>query len=121
MTIDNQIKDEKLQYDLNRQAAKISALSTSKIDEYKYLTGEEMLLSNEKQIIEQAKCAYSPLGKAFGKQTKLIEDQIQKQIKATEDNRKQLANTNVNDYKNELLVSKKEKYLRIFVIKSLIK
>ena len=121
MTIDNQIKDDKLQYDLNREAAKISALSTSKIDEYKYLTGEEMLLSNEKQIIERAKCAYSPLGKAFRKQTKLIEDQIQKQIKAIEDNRKQLGNTNVNDYKNELLVSKKEKYLRIFVIKSLMK
>ena len=43
MTIDDQIRDEKLQYDINREAAKISALSSGKIDKYKYLTGEETL------------------------------------------------------------------------------
>ena len=43
MTIEDQIKDEKLQYDINREAAKISALSSGKIDEYEYLTGEEIL------------------------------------------------------------------------------
>ena len=79
MTIDDQIKSEKLQYDINREAAKISALSSCKFDEY--LTGEEILPSN-KQIIEQAKFTYSPLGKAFEKQTKTIEDQGEKQIKA---------------------------------------
>ena len=75
MTIEDQIKDEKLQYDINREAAKISALSSDKIDKYEYLTGENILPSNQQQIIEQAKFTYSPLGKAFEKQTKTIEDQ----------------------------------------------
>ena len=69
MTIDDQIKDEKLQYDINGEAAKRSALPSAKIDKYEYLTGEEILPSNEKQIIKQAKFTYSPLGKAFEKQT----------------------------------------------------
>ena len=55
MTIDDKIKDEKLQYDINREAAKISALSSGKIDKYEYLTGEEILPSDESRIIEQAK------------------------------------------------------------------
>ena len=75
ITIYDQIEDEKLQYDINREAAKISALSSSKINKYEYLTGEEILPSNQKQIIEQAKFTYSPLGKAFEKQIKTIEDQ----------------------------------------------
>ena len=75
MTIEDQIRDEKLQYDINKDAAKISALSSGKIDKYEYLTGEEILLSNQQQIIEQAKFTYSPLGKSFEKQTKTIEDQ----------------------------------------------
>ena len=82
MTIDDQIKDEKLQYGINREAAKISALSSGKINKYDYLTGEEILPSNQKQIIEQAKFTYSPLGKAFEKQTKTIEDQGQEQVGA---------------------------------------
>ena len=65
MTIDGQIEDEKLQYDINKEAATISALSSGKIDKYEYLTGEETLPSNQKQIIEQAKFIYSPFGKAF--------------------------------------------------------
>ena len=54
MAIEDQIRDEKLQYDINREAAKISALSPGKIDKYEYLTGEEILSSNQQQIIEQA-------------------------------------------------------------------
>ena len=84
MTIEDQIRDEKLQYDINREAAKISALSSGKIDTYEYLTGEEILPSNEQQMIQQAKFTYSPLGKAFEKQTKTIEDQEKKQIDALE-------------------------------------
>ena len=61
MTIDDQIEDEKLQYDINREAVNISALSSGKIDKYEYLTGEEILPSNQKQIIEQAKFTNSPL------------------------------------------------------------
>ena len=52
MTIDDQIKDEKPQYDINRKAAKISALSSGKIDKYEYITGEEVFPSNQEQIIE---------------------------------------------------------------------
>ena len=75
MTIEDQIKDEKLQNDINREAAKISALSSGKIDKYEYLSGEEILPSNLQQIIEQAKFPYSLLRKTFEKQTKTIEYQ----------------------------------------------
>ena len=47
MTIDDQIRDEKLQYDINREAAKMSAFSSKKIDKYEYLTGEEILIKNK--------------------------------------------------------------------------
>ena len=79
MTIEDQISDEKLQYDINTEAVKISALSSGKIDEYEYLTGEEILPSNQQQIIEQAEFTYSHLGKAFERQTKSIKDQGEKQ------------------------------------------
>ena len=82
MTIEDQIEDEKLQHDINREAAKISALSSGKTDKYEYLTGEELLPLNQRQIIEQAKFTYSPLGKAFEKQTKTSEDQGKKQVDA---------------------------------------
>ena len=90
MTIEDQIKDEKLQYDINREAAKISALSSGKIDKYEYLTGEEILPSNQQQIIQQAKFNYSPLGKALEKQRKTIEDQGEKQIDALKTSYKKL-------------------------------
>ena len=82
MTIEDQIKDEKLQYDINREAAKISALSSGKIDRYEYLTGEEILPSNQQQTIEQAKFTYSPLGKAFEKQTKTLKIKEKKPVDA---------------------------------------
>ena len=85
MTINDQIRDEKLQYDINTEAAKISALSSGEIHKYEYLTGEDILPSNQQQIIEQAKFTYSPLGKAFEKQIKTIEDQGEKQMKAIQD------------------------------------
>ena len=55
MSNDDQIKDKKLQYNINREAAKISAFSSGKIDKYEDLTYEEILPSNQKQIVEQAK------------------------------------------------------------------
>ena len=85
MTINYQIRHDKLQYDINRKAAKISALSSGKIHKYEYLTGEDILLSNQQQIIEQTKFTYSPLGKAFQKQIETIEDQGVKQIKVIQD------------------------------------
>ena len=75
MTINDQIRDENLLYDINWEAAKVSALSSDKIDNYEYLTGKEILPSNQQQIIGQAKFTYSPLGKAFEKQIKTIEDE----------------------------------------------
>ena len=105
MTIDDKIRHEKLQYDINREATKISALLSGKIEKYEYLTGEKILPSNQRQIIEQAKFAYSLIGKAFEKQTKTIEDQGEKQVKAIEDNKKQVDNKKeLGD--NELLLSK---------------
>ena len=53
MTIHDKIRDEKLQYDINREAAKISALSSGKIDKYEYLTGEEILPSDQKRVINK--------------------------------------------------------------------
>ena len=84
MTIEDQIKDEKLQYDINREAAKISALSSGKLDKDEYLTGEEILPSNQQQIIQQAKFNYSFLGKSIEKQIKTIKDQGEKQVVASE-------------------------------------
>ena len=100
MTTEDQIRDEKLQYDINKEAAKISALSSGEIDKYEYLTGEEILSSNQQQIIEQTKFIYSPLRKAFEKQTKIIKYQGEKQIEAIQDNKKQLANTQELTVKN---------------------
>ena len=51
MTIDDKIRDEKLQYDINRKAAKILALSSRKINKYGYLTGEEILISDGRRVI----------------------------------------------------------------------
>ena len=100
MTIEDHIKDEKLQYDINREAAKISALSSGKLDKYEYLTGEEILPSNQQQIIQQVKFNYSPLRKAIEKQIKTIKDQGEKQVFALEslkDSDKKL--TPIKDFK----------------------
>ena len=78
MTINDQIKDEKLQYNINKEEAKISALLSGKLHKYEYLTGEEILPSNQQQIIEQTIFTYSPLDKVFDKQIKTIEDQGKK-------------------------------------------
>ena len=109
MTIEDQIKDEKLQYDINREAAKISALSSGKIDKYEYLTGEEILSLNQQQIIQQAKFAYSPLGKALEKQRKTIEDQGEKQVNTIQDN-KQIVNKDY--YKDKLLLSREREIFK---------
>ena len=82
MAISDLIRNENLQYDINREAAKISVLSSNKIQKYEYLTGGDILPSTQQQIIEQARFAYSPLGKAFEKQIKTTEDQGQKQVEA---------------------------------------
>ena len=109
MIIDDQIRDEKLQYDITREAAKISALSSNKIGKYEYLTREEILPSNQKEIMEQAKFTYSPLGEAFKRQIKTIEDQVKKQVEAPKDVKPE-EKTNKSDDK---LLMQKETYNRL--------
>ena len=81
MTIDEQIRDEKLQHDINRKAAEISALSSGTINKCEYLTGNKILPPNQQQMIKQAKFTYSLLGKAFEKQLKIVEDHGQKKLR----------------------------------------
>ena len=76
MTIDDEIKDKKLQYGINRETAKVSALSSCKIDKYEYLTSKKKLPSDQIRIIEQAKLTYSWLGKTIEKQKTIIENQL---------------------------------------------
>ena len=78
MTSADQIRDEKLQYDISREAVKISALSSLKIDKYKYLTGEEILSSNQKKNNITSQIYLFPLRKSFQKQIKTIEEQAEK-------------------------------------------
>ena len=105
MTINDQIRDEKLQYNINREAAKISCLSSSKIHKYECLTGEDILRSNQQQII---------LGKAFEKQIKAIEDQGEKQVEALKllEPKEHLVNVKDDDYEDKLLHSKKRKIFK---------
>ena len=78
MTTDDQIKDKRIQYNINVEAAKISALSSGKINRYEYLIGEEISPSVQSIIIKKSKFTHSLLGKSFKKQTKTIEDQGEK-------------------------------------------
>ena len=82
VTTDDKIIDEKIQYDNNREAGKISVLSSGKIDKYEYRTCEEILPSGQCGIIEQAKFTYSPLSKVFEKQIKTTKDKGTKQVEA---------------------------------------
>ena len=64
-----------MQCDVNKEAAKVSALSSGKIDKYAYLTDKEILPSDQSRIIEQIKFTYSSLGKTFEKETKTIQEE----------------------------------------------
>ena len=85
----------------------------SKIHKYEYLTGEDILPSNQQQITEQAKFTYSPLGKAFEKQIKAIEDQGQKQVDALE-SLKTKEQTKAITYDDESLEQKEESYKKLY-------
>ena len=113
MIIDNQIREKKPQYVINREAVKISALSSNKIGKYEYLKGEEILRYNQKQIINQAKFTYYPLGKAFEKQIKTIEDQWKKQVKALEDLKLKEQTKAIEGKSDDKLSIQKEKYDRL--------
>ena len=55
LTTDDKIRDETFQYDINREAAKLSALSSGKFDTYEYITGEEILPPDQRRVIKQTK------------------------------------------------------------------
>ena len=114
MASDDQIKDKKLQYDINREAANIAALSSSKIDKYEYLTGEEILPSNENQVMEQPKFTNFSLGKAFKKQTKTIEDQGEKRIKALKDLKPKEQTKSIENKSDKKPLMNEEIYNRLF-------
>ena len=84
MAIDDKIKDEKLRFDIYREAEIILAPSSGKTDKYKYLTGKEILLSDQSRIIEQEKFTYSPLGEVFGKTYKNSWKTRKKQVETLE-------------------------------------
>ena len=84
MITDDRIIDGKMQYDINREAGKILALSSCKVDKYEYLTGEKILSSDQSRIIEQAVFTYSSLSKSFEKQIKTIEEQGKNHVEALE-------------------------------------
>ena len=105
MKSDDKIRDEKLQFDINREPAKISAILFGKIDKNEYVTGEEILSSNQRKIIEEAKFAYSPLGKTFEKQTKTIEDQGIKQIETLKASKPEKAFKTLEPEENQQLES----------------
>ena len=95
---------------LTEKQQKYQHYHLEKPDKYEYLTCEEILPSNQRQRIEQAKFAYPHLEKAFEKQTKTIEDQGEKQVKAIKDNKKQLGKKQPRN--SELLLSKEREILK---------
>ena len=97
----NEIRNDKVRNDISKEAAGISALLWGKIDKHEYIKGEEILPFDQSRIIEQGKFTYSPLRKAFGRQIQTIESQDEKQIKATEEHVKQLAESNAHIRKQE--------------------
>ena len=123
MTINDQIKDEKLQYNINREAAKISVLSSGKLNKYEYLTGEDILPSIQQQIIDQTKFTYSPLGKAFDKLIKTIEGQGKKQVDdlntLKSDNNKITIKKYTYDPNVTLFISKQKEIFNKFVDETL--
>lgn len=76
------MKDEKLQCDISREAAKRPALSSGQINKYKFFTRKEILSFNRNQMMDQATFTYSPLGKTLEKQPEALEKHGEKQIGA---------------------------------------
>ena len=107
MTLDDKIGDEKPQYDINREASRLSTSSSGKIAKYEeYLTSQEILTSDQRRVTEQAKSAYFPLETAFEKQTKTNEGKGKKQIKSIQYHGKQLIMFNGEKVSLELLKQK---------------
>ena len=115
MKIDNKIRNEKLQYDINREAAK----------KWIFCRWRNIAIRSKKSDRE-TKFTYSPLGEALEKQTKTIKDQGNKQIKAIEDHGKQLVESNAyvkknfNIDRNSTSLEEQKKYLMKLLMKDLL-
>ena len=72
ITVDERIRDEKLRYDINREASKLPALLLGKINKYEYVRAEKTLPLDQSRIIEKAKFIYPPVEKACKKQSKVV-------------------------------------------------
>ena len=77
--LDDKIKANKAQYDLDREAAKISAFSSGELEKYEYLTGED--LGYKPKVIEKVKFQYSPLGEALKNNAKTKTEKVLKKDK----------------------------------------
>ena len=103
-----------MQHQINREPAKISALSSGKIDKYEYLIDEEILPFNQRKIIEQAKFAYSPLGKAFVKQTEKQVDFINSlHISNNKDESKQTESILIQNLMNDFIRAKLKEIVKL--------
>ena len=110
MKYDDNIRDENLQFDFKKEQTKILPLLSGKTVKYEYLAGEEKP-PDQIRVIEQAKFTYSPLGKGLEKQTKIIEDQVEKWIKAIEEHGKQRIKSNTfAENESELFDKEESKY-----------
>ena len=102
--LDNKIRENKAQYDLDRQAAKISALSRGELEKYEYSTGEN--LGYKPDVVQKAKFEYSPLGQVFNKGLDVNEkkEKLLKRLKNTEGK---------NEQQLELIKNQGEKQLNL--------
>ena len=116
MTVTDQIRilnrkviQNEAQYDLDRKAAKISALSSNKLDKYEYLTGEDLGL--KPSTIEQAKFEYTPLDKIFNKELDKDDqkEELFKRLKNIENAQKKLTSSNNNDDDESIYYTSKSK------------
>ena len=101
------LETKKLQNNINREAAKMLVSSSG----YQYHSGEEILSSNQRRT-SQVENAYSPLGKALVKQTKMIECPEEKQIKTLEEHGKQLQNKKQPGNNDQVLLSKEREIFK---------
>ena len=101
------LETKKLQNNINREAAKMLVSSSG----YQYHSGEEILSSNQRRT-SQVENAYSPLGKALVKQTKMIECPGEKQIKTLEEHGKQLQNKKQPGNNDQVLLSKEREIFK---------
>ena len=118
--LDRKIMQNEAQYDLDRKAAKISALSSNNLDKYEYLTDEDLGLKSN--TIEQARFEYSPLGKILNKGLDKDEDKkegLLKRLKNIEDNNEKLlkVKVEVTDFIDQPLLFEAKKLIEEIKVK----